>query len=111
MNRKGQALVEFVLILPILILILFTIFDFGNMFYSKYELQNQSADIINLYLNGNDKKEILDIYDKLEIDIELYKNDYKKIIISKKINFITPFLDNFFKSPYKIVVERIVPNV
>ena len=51
MNKKGQALVEFILILPVLILILFVIIDFGNIFYSKYELQNQSADIVNLLFN------------------------------------------------------------
>ena len=46
MNRKGQALIEFVLILPVLILILFIIFDFGYIFYSKYELKNQSMEIV-----------------------------------------------------------------
>ena len=58
MNRKGQALIEFVLILPVLILILFIIFDFGNIFYSKYELQNQSMEIVRLV---KDNKTIDDI--------------------------------------------------
>ena len=35
MNRKGQALVEFVLILPIFIMILFSIVDFGMIFNKK----------------------------------------------------------------------------
>ena len=32
MNRKGQALVEFVLIMPVLIFIIFVIVDFGTIF-------------------------------------------------------------------------------
>ena len=40
MNRKGQALVEFVLILPIFIMILFSIVDFGMIFNKKNELEN-----------------------------------------------------------------------
>lgn len=45
MNKKGQALIEFVLILPIFLMILFVIVDFGNLLYSKNKLQNQSTDI------------------------------------------------------------------
>ena len=54
MNRKGQALVEFVLILPIFIMILFSIVDFGMIFNKKNELENISIDIMNL-LNNNHK--------------------------------------------------------
>ena len=62
MNRKGQALVEFVLILPILIFILFAIIDFGNIFSTKNTLENNSADIIELFNNGSSIDEIKDIY-------------------------------------------------
>ena len=60
MNRKGQALVEFVLILPIFIMILFSIVDFGIIFNKKNELENISIDIINL-LNNNNKLMIIEI--------------------------------------------------
>ena len=62
MNRKGQALIEFVLILPVFLLILFVIVDFGNIFHSKYELQNSSTDIVRLVQKGSDEYEILKIY-------------------------------------------------
>ena len=48
MNRKGQALVEFVLILPIFIMILFSIVDFGMIFNKKNELENISVDVVNM---------------------------------------------------------------
>ena len=110
MNRKGQALIEFVLILPVLILILFIIFDFGNIFYSKYELQNQSMEIVRLVKDKKTKEEITDIYSKINIDINTYKEDYKKITLTKELDLITPLLDNILDDPYLIKVERIIPN-
>ena len=110
MNRKGQALIEFVLILPVLIMILFIIFDFGNIFYSKYELQNQSMEIVRLVKDEKPKEEITDIYSKLNIEINTYKENYKKITLTKDINIVTPLLDNILGDPYLIKVERIIPN-
>lgn len=110
MNRKGQALIEFVLILPVLILILFIIFDFGNIFYSKYELQNQSMEIVRLVKDKKNIEDINDIYSKLDIEINTYKEDYKKITLTKELDLITPLLDNILDNPYLIKVERIIPN-
>lgn len=110
MNRKGQALIEFVLILPVLILILFVIFDFGNIFYSKYDLQNHSADIVRLVQNDSNEEKILTIYSKLKVEINTYKDDYKKITISKEVDLVTPFLDRILGNPYFVSVERVVPN-
>lgn len=111
MNRKGQALIEFVLILPVLILILFIIFDFGNIFYSKYELQNQSMEIVRLIKDNKTIEDITDIYSKIDIEINNYKDDYKKITLTKELDLITPLLDNILDDPYLIEVERIIPNV
>lgn len=92
-NEKGQALIEFVIIIPILIMILFIIIDFGNIMYEKNKLENTSTDIISLYK----EKGILD--DSVLKDENLnYKivsnNGYTEIIISKKLNIMTPILKN-----------------
>lgn len=110
MNRKGQALIEFVLVLPVLILILFVIVDFGNIFHTKFELQNQSADIIRLIQNGNNEEEIMQTYSKLNVDIKEYKENYKKVTITKKVALITPIMDRILGSSYNVEVERILPN-
>ena len=107
MNRKGQALVEFVLILPIFLLLLFVIVDFGNIFYNRYELQNQSSDIVRLVKSGDT---VDDIYSKLDVDVSTYKSDYKKVTISKSIKLITPFMDRILGNPYLVKVERIIPD-
>ena len=38
-NKKGQALVEFVVIMPIFIMLLISIIDLGNIIYKKYHLE------------------------------------------------------------------------
>lgn len=110
MNRKGQALVEFVLILPIFLMILFTIVDFGILLHSKNELQNQSTDIIRMINNGNTLEELSNEYSNLTIKIEPYKEEYQKVILTEQIHLITPFLDKFLGDPCEIEVERIIPS-
>ena len=110
MNRKGQALVEFVLILPIFIMILFSIVDFGMIFNKKNELENISIDIINLLNNNNKIEEIQKEYPK--VDIKLTNEEkYTIVEISTKVNIITPGLNRVLRNPYIVKVERKIPNV
>ena len=110
MNRKGQALVEFVLILPIFIMILFSIVDFGMIFNKKNELENISIDIINLLNNNNKIEEIQNEYPK--VDIKLTNEEkYTIVEISTKVNIITPGLNRVLGNPYIVKVERKIPNV
>ena len=58
MNKKGQALVEFVIILPIFLMLLFIVIDFGKILFSRIELENLSNDVVALYDDGKTKEEI-----------------------------------------------------
>ena len=110
MNRQGQALVEFVLILPIFIMILFSIVDFGMIINKKNELENISIDIINLLNNNNKIEEIQKEYPK--VDIKLTNEEkYTIVEISTKVNIITPGLNRVLGNPYIVKVERKIPNV
>lgn len=109
MNRKGQALVEFVLILPVFILILFAIVDFGTILSKKNELENDSIDIVLLINNGTSIDEIKSKYSDLDIDLKDV-DKYTEIKITKSINIITPGLNLILGNPYKIIVERVIPN-
>ena len=104
MNRKGQALVEFVLILPVFILILFAIVDFGTILSKKNELENDSIDIVLLINNGTNIDEIKSKYSDLDIDLKDV-DKYTEIKITKSINIITPGLNLILGNPYKIIVE------
>ena len=109
MNNKGQALLEFVLILPIFLLILFVIIDFGMIINTKNSLENKSVDIVSLVKNNQSKEEITKLYNDINIDIK-EENDYLKIILTKEIDIITPGLNRIFSDPYEAKVERIVYN-
>lgn len=100
MKNRGQALVEFVLIMPIFLIILMAIIDFGNIFKTKYDLQNDLDLIVDLY-----KEEKTDDYNNyvwnhnLELNIQ-QDNHFTTIMISKKITIKTPILSKVFPSPY-----------
>lgn len=88
-DNRGQALVEFIILLPILIMILFIIIDFGTIVYQKNKLENISTDIVNIY-NSNEKINN-DLYDDVNIKLNK-KGKYVEIIIDKKLNLLTPGL-------------------
>ena len=111
MNRKGQALVEFVIILPVLIYILLAIIDIATIFYTSNKLENKLSDVIDMYendeatndINDNIKKDIKNV--KLDIT---EKSNYTEFELSKDVDIITPGLNLIFKDPYKVVARRVV---
>lgn len=109
MNKRGQALVEFVLILPIFIFLLFSIYDFGMIFNTKNTLESTSSDIITLYNDGKSVDELREMYPDLTITIT-DDTDYLKITINDSIKLITPGFNRIFGNPYQISVKRYIPN-
>lgn len=105
MNRKGQALVEFVLILPVLILILFAIIDFGTISSEKNNLENESIDIVMMIKNDTTIDKIKEVYPDINVETSV-KDNYMNVKISKKINIMTPGLNLIIGDPYNIVIER-----
>jgi Flp pilus assembly protein TadG len=107
MNRRGQALIEFVLILPVIIFIVFAVFDFGMIFSKQNSLQNDSTDIVVLYKSGSSLDEIRNKYSDIEITT-MQDGNFEKIIVSSQIKLITPGFNLIFGNPYRIVVERYI---
>lgn len=110
MNRKGQALVEFVIILPIFILLLFAIVDFGMIFSKKNELENISVDVIAMIRNDSDIVDIRDLYSDVNIDMNS-DDKYIRIVISTDVDIMTPGLNRVLGNPYNVKIERTIPNV
>ena len=109
MNRKGQALVEFILILPVFLFILLVVIDFGNLLYSKNKLENDSADMIRIIKNESIVS-LENEYPGIKVEINKYKDNYQKIVFTKKIDINTPMLDRILGDPCLITTERIIPN-
>ena len=107
-DNKGQALVEFVIILPILLIIIMAIVDFGNIFIKKYSLENDIDIISNMYIE-NKKEEILDYIKEKNININ-YKeeDDFIIIEINKSININTPLLNTVLGKNYKISTSKAI---
>ena len=105
MNDKGQALVEFVLVLPVLILIIFAIIEVGNLIHQKYNLETQVDHIIELY---KDSSELIPLYETKEnIKINFEKSgDLVKVTVTKDVKLVTPGVNKLLPDPYKLKVER-----
>ena len=108
MNKKGQALVEFVLILPLFIFLIFAVVDFGVIFNAKNSLENDSFEIVLMVKNGDNIEDIKNKYPEHLIKIE-NEDEYYNIKIEYDVNLITPGFNRLFGDPYRISVERYIP--
>lgn len=108
MNRKGQALVEFIIIMPIFIFIVLAMFDLGNIIIKKYQLENDLDTVVNMYEEA--KTEQVEYYVKT-IDAKVkydVSENYNVITLSKKVNVITPVVRQALGKSYEISVKRTV---
>jgi len=95
LNNKGQALVTFVLVMPILLLVMVLVIDIGNVIVEKQELDNVSKMVINYGLDNIDsinESNLIDLINlntkdlsKIEVIIE---NKEIKITLEKNIKGI-----------------------
>ena len=104
MNKRGQALIEFVLVLPVLLLLIFAFIDFGRIIVCKNHLEGVMSEVSMIDTNdiGSYLKKDKDYNISYEVKIDKYKN----ITLSTKLDLITPGLKNILKNPYEVKVER-----
>ena len=107
-KNRGQALVEFVIIVPILLLIILGMVDFGNIIYQKYKLESSLDTVVELYKNDNQQSLAeFTLEQNLEIDYQ-NKDEFVTIILTKEIDVMTPGLNIVLNDPYKLSVERTI---
>jgi len=107
-NKKGQALVEFIIIAPIFLIMIMSMIDLGNVIYKKYDLENDLDYIVDLYRNGN-TDEITAYSNNNGFIVNVTEiNETATIEISKNVNIYTPFLNAIMDNPYKITVDRVI---
>lgn len=111
MNKKGQALVEFVIILPVLLMILFVMIDFGLIIYNKNKLENKINDVVEMISNNESDEDIKSFINEGENKKTTYKvieGENKTIKLFTSVNIITPGLNIVLDNPYKIEVSRVI---
>lgn len=110
-NNKGQALVEFVMILPVLLMLIFCIIDFGRVISLKSDLESKTDDIITFYKNDYSLDEINNTIDDKDVNINIITNDsYTTIKLEKKIKPITPGLSYILSDVFDVSVYRVIKN-
>lgn len=71
MNNKGQSLVIFVILLPVILLLMAGIVDIGNFLVEKNNYENEVKSTINYGMKHLDDENIIQkLYDLLDSNIE-----------------------------------------
>lgn len=106
LDKKGQALIEFILIIPILIMILMVMIDFGQIIYTKTILESEINYIVDEYASKKTPEtKIKDV----KIDINR-NNQNTEIILSKSIKILTPGINLVLDNPYEVIAKRVIKN-
>ena len=103
-DRKGQALVEFVIILPILLLIVISMIDFGNLLYQKYQLEQDLEYISDLYI-ANDTNALEQEKQKLHVTT-VEDGSFVTLQVQKEANLASPILRRVLGDHYQIETSR-----
>lgn len=103
-SKKGQALVEFVIILPVLLLIVISMVDFGNLLYQKYQLEQNLEYVSDLYL-ANDTNALEQEKQRLNIKTE-EDGKYVKLTIETEAKLSSPILRRVLGENYVIATSR-----
>lgn len=99
MNKKGQALVEFVLILPIFIMLMLAVFDYVKIMQTRMSLEDT---IENIVLSESSKLD-----DDIKLDIKT-EEGVKTYSLSKKVDLVSPVVSAVLDKDYSVVVTRSV---
>lgn len=109
-NKKGQALVEFIIILPVFVFMILAIIDIGKILHERNVMQTQLNDVVTMY-KENKKYEELDKYVKktdknYKLEVKNENNEYIEFNIKKAPEISTPGLNLIFKKD--IEVKRVI---
>jgi len=113
MKNKGQALVEFIIILPILIIIMLGIIDFCMLFSKKNNLENTLDDVVMIWKESSTKESVDNFLKDIDenITFEYVKGeDTIRLILKEKYEVITPGLNKILSNPYIVKVSRVIYN-
>lgn len=107
-EEKGQALIEFILILPVFLLIISAFIDVLNIMYEKYKLNQNLDTIATIFIEKGDTS-ASNYANENKIDWSFKKEDDIYIVeVSKKHSFFTPGLNKAFKKSTVLKEEKTV---
>lgn len=98
MNNKGQVLVVFVILLPILLLIFTFVVDIGLLSIEKRKISNNTYDAVEYYLENLDKEKTINL---LNSNLE----DIKIDIIDEDI-YVIIYVEKNYKGIFNIIYDN-----
>lgn len=110
-DKKGQALIEFVILLPIFIFMIFGVIDLGKILYTKNNLESKMEEVITSYENVKNE---LEVEKKLNLEKEhiifsiTKEKEYTEFKLEKQMDIITPGLNSILGNPYQITTKRVI---
>ncbi|WP_236838583.1 TadE/TadG family type IV pilus assembly protein [Caldalkalibacillus salinus] len=121
-DQKGQSLLEFAIVIPLLLLLVIGIFDFGRVMYTYMQVNITTQEAARLGGLGNDDETIeqhaknnlhLGNPEKLIVKTnpsydERGPGDYMTVQLEYPVNFITPFMNNILNSPHIVHADSTI---
>lgn len=98
MNKKGQALIEFIIILPIFIMLMLAVFDYVRIYSEKSNLESVIEDVI---LSNELKDDNITILKETE-------KDKTKYTLNKSIDIYSPVISVIIGNKYVVSVSRVI---
>ncbi len=100
-NKKGQALVEFVLILPILIFIVLAFIDISKLMIMKNHLENVLAEVDENTKNIKDNEYKIELKKKTD-------DGGMEVELKSCLEVMTPGLNKIFGDPACVTTSKII---
>lgn len=112
MSKRGQALLEFILILPVLIMLLVGFVDYGRITYGKIKLENimnEVIDLINLDLTSEEIETKLQVnyHQVYKVEIE-HKEQEQVIKVTQAFKLFSLGSDLVFPQPFVLKTRRVI---
>lgn len=119
-HEKGQSLVEFALLLPLLLYLICGIIDFGRVMYTHMQLNLVTQEAVRLGGLGRSDADIkqytLDHVNhptKVTVTISptdtiRKSGDYVKVRLEEQIEYITPLMSTVLPSPYSVITDSTI---
>jgi Flp pilus assembly protein TadG len=119
-HQKGQSLVEFALLLPLLLYLICGIIDFGRIMYTQMQLNMVTQEAVRLGGLGRTDVQIrqytmnrVDHPSNVTVTISpsysaRKSGDYVKVSLEERVDYITPMLSKILPSPYRVKTDSTI---
>ncbi|HWI54227.1 MAG TPA: TadE/TadG family type IV pilus assembly protein [Desulfobacteria bacterium] len=117
-DNRGQALVEMALVLPIFILTLLGILEFGRLFSGELELQNAARDLVRFAAVSKSieipddaenwiKANRLNLLQPSKLHVTGFtrtsgSNKYVEVTVQYEMDILTPVISSILGNPYTL---------